>query len=84
MMVSEAKKSAFVVPHVIRSIFDRLQLLVLAALLLGLVMGFLQPALALVTALASFVVLMAVVALGSYVQYSDRWEAWQAHLTRRR
>jgi len=83
MMTDTLRKSSFVVPHIVRTVLEQLQLILLGAILLGLVTGALRPQLSVLAFAASFLVLLGVAILGAYIQYSQRWEILKRHLARR-
>lgn len=84
MMTNTLRKSAFVMPHVVRTVLEQLQLILLGAILLGLVSGAVRPELSIAAFFVSFLILLGVAVLGAYVQYSRRWEILKRHLARQR
>jgi len=83
MTTGRRNKISFVVPRILRGVLGQGPLILLGSLLLGLVVGVIQPDFSLMTFGGVFMALLCVAAGGAYVKYSQRWESLQRHLAQR-
>lgn len=83
MTTGRRNKISFMVPRILRGVLGQGPLILLGSLLLGLVVGVIQPDFSLMTFGGVFMALLCVAAGGAYVKYSQRWESLQRHLAQR-